>query len=75
MNSRGGASRPLNGYDLLNTGYATPAGVAALERLKADPAIAELIQERYWGHWPDLASLTSLPEDTLGYIYGHLMQQ
>ena len=61
--------------DLLNTGYATPAGVAALERLKADPAIAELIQERYWGHWPDLASLTSLPEDTLGYIYGHLMQQ
>ncbi len=61
--------------DLLNTGYATPAGVAALERLKADPAIAELIQERYWGHWPDLATLTSLPEDTLGYIYGHLMQQ
>ena len=61
--------------DLLNTGYATPAGAAALARLKADPAIAELIQERYWGHWPDLASLTSLPEDTLGYIYSHLMQQ
>lgn len=61
--------------DLLNTGWATPAGVASLERLKADPAIAELIQERYWGHWPDLASLTRLPEDTLGYIYGHLTQQ
>jgi hypothetical protein len=38
--------------DLLNTAYATPAAAAALARLKADPAIAELIQERYWGHWP-----------------------
>jgi len=43
--------------DLLNASYATPAAAAARARLGADPAIAPLIAERYWGSWPDLASL------------------
>ncbi|MFO0119821.1 MAG: hypothetical protein ACK512_06945, partial [Cyanobium sp.] len=35
--------------DLLNASYATPAAAAARDRLKADPAIAPLVRERYWG--------------------------
>jgi len=59
--------------DLLNASYATPAAAAARARLGADPAIAPLIVERYWGSWPDLASLAALPEGSLGHAYGHLL--
>jgi ubiquinone biosynthesis protein Coq4 len=59
--------------DLLNASYATPAAAAARARLGADPAIAPLIAERYWGSWPDLASLAQLPEGSLGHAYGHLL--
>ena len=42
--------------DLLAASYATPAAEAARARLRADPAIAPLIAERYWGPWPDPAT-------------------
>ncbi len=59
--------------DLLTASYATPAAEAARARLRADPAIAPLIAERYWGPWPDLASLAALPAGSLGHAYGHLL--
>jgi len=59
--------------DLLNASYATPAAAAARARLKADPAIAPLVQERYWGPWPDASQLASLPPGSLGHVYGHLL--
>jgi ubiquinone biosynthesis protein COQ4 len=53
--------------DLLNASYGTPAAAAARSRLQADPAIAPLIAERYWGPWPDLADqgLDPLPPPLL----------
>ncbi|MCX5966399.1 MAG: Coq4 family protein [Cyanobacteria bacterium] len=59
--------------DLLAASYATPAAEAARARLKADPAIATLIRERYWGNWPELAALAALPAGSLGHAYGHLL--
>ena len=57
--------------DLLNASYATPAAAAARARLKADPAIAPLVRERYWGAWPDASQLASLAPGSLGHAYGH----
>ena len=59
--------------DLLNASYGTPAAAAARSRLQADPAIAPLIAERYWGPWPDLADLATLPPGSLGHRYAHLL--
>jgi ubiquinone biosynthesis protein COQ4 len=59
--------------DLLDASYASPAAAAARARLKADPAIAPLVRERYWGTWPEAASLTTLPPGSLVYAYGHLL--
>ena len=59
--------------DLLNASYDTPAAAAARRRLQADPAIAPLIAERYWGPWPELADLAALPAGSLGHRYGSLL--
>ena len=59
--------------DLLDASYASPAAAAARARLKADPAIAPLVHERYWGTWPEASSLTGLPPGSLGHAYGHLL--
>ena len=59
--------------DLLNASYATPAAAAARARLQADPAIEPLVRERYWGPWPELDRLASLPPGSLGHVYGHLL--
>jgi ubiquinone biosynthesis protein Coq4 len=59
--------------DLLNASYATPAAAAARARLMADPAIAPLVRQRYWGPWPEAARLAALPPGSLGHAYGHLL--
>ena len=59
--------------DLLNRSYKTPAAAAARQRLHADPAIAALVQEKYWGEWPNVATLITYPAGSLGYVYGHLL--
>ena len=59
--------------DLLNRSYKTPAAVAARQRLHSDPGIASLVQERYWGEWPNVATLITFPVGSLGYVYGHLL--
>lgn len=58
-----------HGFDLLTRSYTSPAADAARTALKANPAIAPLIQERYWGPWPDQTQLRTLPEESLGRAY------
>lgn len=58
-----------HGFDLLTRSYATPVADAARAALRRDPAIAPLIRERYWGHWPSPAELLALPAESLGHAY------
>ncbi|NDD70197.1 MAG: hypothetical protein EBZ29_12810, partial [Synechococcaceae bacterium WB9_4xC_028] len=57
------------GFDLLTRSYTTPAADAARAALRNDPAIAPLIRERYWGHWPSQAEMMTLPTESLGHTY------
>ena len=58
-----------HGFDLLTRSYATPVADAARAALRGDPAIAALMQERYWGAWPSQAELLELPPESLGHTY------
>ena len=58
-----------HGFDLLTRSYATPVADAARAALRSDPAIAALIQERYWGPWPSQSELRGLPAESLGQAY------
>lgn len=58
-----------HGYDLLTRSYRTPAADAARAALRADPRIAPLVEERYWGVWPDLTELRTMPPGSLGQAY------
>ena len=60
-------------FDLLNASYGTDVAQAARDRLKADPAIRDLIREQYWGHWPSITKLQSMPVGSLGHVYGTFM--
>lgn len=61
-------------FDLLNATYGTEVAQAARDRLKTDPAISPLVQERYWGIWQTLPELVALPAGSLGHVYGLFMQ-
>ena len=70
------STNPLDGahaLNLLDTSYATPFAAAARARLKADPSIRPLIQERYWEPWPSLVELQALPVGSLGHSLGQLL--
>jgi ubiquinone biosynthesis protein Coq4 len=58
-----------HGFDLLTRSYATPAADAARAALRAEPAIRPLLEERYWGDWPNTAELQAMPEGSLGQAY------
>ena len=58
-----------HGFDLLTRSYRTPAADAARSALRADPRIAPLLKERYWGAWPDTAVLRAMPSGSLGQTY------
>ena len=58
-----------HGFDLLTRSYTTPAAAAARAALRADPAIAPLVAERYWGPWPSQTELLALPAESLGHRY------
>ena len=58
-----------HGFDLLTRSYRTPAADAARAALRADPAIAPLVAERYWGVWPGPAELRALPAGSLGHAF------
>ena len=57
-------------FDLLNATYGTKVAQMARDRLKNDPAIRPLVQERYWGNWPALSDLVAMPPGSLGHVYG-----
>ncbi|MFM9073026.1 MAG: Coq4 family protein [Cyanobium sp.] len=59
----------VHGFDLLTRSNASPAAAAARAALRNDPAIAPLVQERYWGIWPTVQELLALPPDSLGHRY------
>lgn len=58
-------------YGLLNT----PAFGLTAERLKRDPACAELIGDRYIPPAHDLDLLLTYPENSLGYVYAAAMKK
>jgi ubiquinone biosynthesis protein COQ4 len=54
--------------------YASPLAVMARARLQQDPSIAALVAERYWGPWPNLEALLSMPAGSLGQGFGAVLQ-
>lgn len=58
-----------HGFDLLTRSYQTATADAARAALRADPAVAALLAERYWGTWPTLEQLEALPAESLGHRY------
>lgn len=62
-------SEPERGIDLLTRSYKTPAADAARASLRSNPAITQLMNERYWGHWPSQAEFLALPSESLGHSY------
>jgi len=61
--------------NLLNHSYASPLAFEARQRLRAEPLIASLITERYWGDWPGVAELGAMPNGSLGHGFAVLLQQ
>lgn len=60
---------------ILNQSYASPLAAMARKRLKQDPDIANLIAERYWGHWPGVTELSMMPPGSLGHSFAALLKQ
>ena len=60
---------------LLNHSYANPLAFEARQRLRADPLIAALVKERYWGAWPAVTELAAMPQGSLGHGLAGLLQQ
>ncbi len=60
---------------LLNHSYASPLAAEARQLVRADPQIAALVQERYWGDWPAVDALAAMPKDSLGHALAVLLQQ
>jgi len=51
-----------------------PAMTACIERMKADPATRQCIEDRYMGPEMDLDKLLSCPRGSLGYTYAKVMK-
>ena len=58
-----------HGFDLLTRSYSTPVADAARASLRSCVAIAPLLRERYWGHWPSQTALLAMPSGSLGHGY------
>ena len=60
---------------LLNHSYASPLAFEARQLVRADPQVAALVAERYWGDWPAVDALAAMPEGSLGHGLAVLLQQ
>ena len=60
-------------FDLEEYLHDSPQMHTCVERLKADPAMAQLISERYMGPDIDLEQLGQMPQGSLGHTYAKLM--
>ncbi|BAZ13896.1 hypothetical protein NIES4071_57360 [Calothrix sp. NIES-4071] len=56
-------------YDLEDSLRHTKASVLAVDWLKTQPEVAQLIQERYLAPPPNIEALLQYPQDSLGYAY------
>ena len=61
--------------NLFNHSYASPLADEARQRLRAEPLIAALVTERYWGDWPGVAELGAMPQGSLGHGFAVLLHQ
>ncbi|MCP9850851.1 Coq4 family protein [Cyanobium sp. Morenito 9A2] len=62
--------------ELLNLSYDFPYAEAGRARLKAEPAVAALVRERYWGPWPTIEELARYPKGSLAAGLGrHLITE
>ncbi len=67
--------RVASALEILNHSYGSPLAALARQRLRQEPAIAALVAERYWGHWPQPQELLAMPAGSLGHAFGALLQQ
>ena len=51
---------------VMTRSYSTPIAEAARSALRNDRLIKPLVDKHYWGVWPDMGTLSSLPDGTLG---------
>jgi ubiquinone biosynthesis protein COQ4 len=62
--------------ELLNLSYDSPYAEAGRARLKAEPTVAALVRDRYWGHWPSIEELAHYPKGSLAECLGrHLLAE
>ncbi|EDY38544.1 conserved hypothetical protein [Cyanobium sp. PCC 7001] len=61
--------------DLVDNMLATPQMDACLQRFRAQPGAAAMLEARYPPLQPDLARLASLPEGSLGRCYAELIHR
>lgn len=47
----------------------------AVEYLKSQPEVAQIIEERYIAPTPDIDALLAYPQDSLGYVFAAYIQQ
>jgi len=60
---------------ILNHSYGSPLAASARQLLRQQPAIASLVAERFWGHWPFPEELSAMPLGSLGQAFGALLCQ
>ena len=61
--------------DLVDNFIDSEAMTVCVERFRALPGGAELIEQRYPPFQPDLQALTELPDDTLGHAYAGMIRR
>ncbi|HEY9848140.1 MAG TPA: Coq4 family protein [Leptolyngbyaceae cyanobacterium] len=62
-------------YDIEEGLINTKANHLAVEYVKSQPGVAEIIQERYIAPPPDTEKLLEYPEDSLGYVYASFIKE
>lgn len=63
-----------NVFDIEDALKDSPQMQKCLERVRQDPASAQLLEERYMGEEFDLEKLLKLPRNSLGWIYATLLK-
>jgi ubiquinone biosynthesis protein COQ4 len=61
-------------FDISEAFRHTESNKLAIEYMKSQPGVMQLVKERYVAQTPDLDALLRLPENSLGYIYAAKMK-
>ncbi|MFB2975261.1 Coq4 family protein [Microseira sp. BLCC-F43] len=62
-------------FDISEAFRHTETNKLAIEYIKSQPGVGQLVEERYLAPTPDLENLLKLPKDSLGYIYAYNMKK